>query len=451
MIVDQQIQTEGVIKFNIRNKKLVNSWNGIDDEYLELQAEGMIMMTYDKIIHILLKENSEDGETLKKIKMIIFDECHTMFSDLFIKDMEALKIWIRDSLYRNEKIFLGLTATPNIILYHNEWGVKINQLNKDPIVRFKAKQLTCTNFETIPYLITTNQFTGKTIIMCSSVNECIKLQNEIPNAAILVSRSNEHYKRDIHMAEIREEIVNNCTLPDEFYYPLKRDKDNFPVEFEKRKLEVLISTTTLREGINLKEKSGVRNVICCFQDELHITQFMGRCRYDIDNLIIASSYVRVDNFNKDDYLSMCHKKYKEFIENKSNVKWFDSISHLVMHNCFGVKRFVLCTDEKRFINYINSKWLVPIGTNQKDIDVYKIWRDTDKNEIVNMAMNCKMYDLCPSKITFNRVIRTMQESLGYDIESINQKIEGERRTYKLVISFDEEKIEFNKPFKEEIA
>lgn len=448
MIVDQQAQTEGVNKFDPNNKKIIQFWNSVDSEYGQLQSKGITIMTYDKIINILLKENNEDGETLSKIKLFIFDECHTLFSDLFIKDIEALKLWIRDSLYRHEKLFLGLTATPNIILYDENWGVKINQLNKEPIIRYKAKQLTCTNFETIPYLITTNKLVGKTIIMCSSIKECIKLQNEIPNAAILVSKSNVYYKKDKHMEVIRDTIVNKCTLPDTFQYPIKRDKDNFPIEYEERKLEVLISTSTLREGINLFEESGVRNVICCFQDELHITQFMGRCRYDIDNLVVANTYIRVDNFKKKNYLTQCHIKYQEFIANKCNIKWFDSIAHLVEHDCYGTKRFVLCTDERNFIDFINKKWLVPIGTSLKDIDSYKIWKDEDKENIANMAIKCKLYDLCPSKITFNRVIRTMTESLGYDISSGDKYIDNKKHAYKLVISFDEDKIDFDKPFKE---
>jgi len=445
MIVDQQTLTDKASKFNPYNKKIIQFWNGVDEEYGQLQAKGITMMTYDKIINILLKENNEEGETLKNIKLIIFDECHTLFSDLFIRNIDVLKVWIRDTLYRQEKIILGLTATPEIILHHKEWGVKINQLNKEPIVRYRAKQLWCTNFESISYLITTNQLQGKTIIMCGSIADCIKLQNEIPNAALLVSRSNEYYKKDRYMYQIREKIVKDCILPNSFYYPTKRDSKGFPIEYDKRKLEVLISTSTLREGINLHEDSGVRNVICCYTDELHITQFMGRCRYDIDNLVVADTYIRTDNYNKDNYLSQCRIKFKEFIENKSNVKWFDGIAHLVMHEFVKTKRFKLCTDEKRFIDYINSNWLVPIGTSKKDLDLYKIWKDEDKEKIVKKAIDCKLYEFSKSRITFLRVIRTMTQSLGYEIESGNKQVNNKKHTYKLIVSFDEEKISFVPP------
>ena len=447
MIVDQQTKDGKADKFDTRNDNVIDYWNGLDEDYSRLQAIGMNVMTYDKLINILLNKNNEKSETLKNIKMVIFDECHTLFSDLFIKDINILKVWIRDTLYRHEKIILGLTATPNIILAHKEWGVKINQLNKEPIMRYKAEQLWCTNFETISYLITTNKLQGKTMIMCNSISDCIKLQDEIPNAAILVSRSNKYYKNDKYMYEIRNKIIEEEVLPETFMYPTKRDKNGYPIEYEERRLEVLISTSTLREGVNLKEESGIRNIVCCYTDELHITQFMGRCRFDIDNLVVADTYIRIDNYNKDDYLSLCRSRFKEFMANKSNVKWFDSISHLVRHNVLQVKRFRLCTDEKRFIDYINNKWLVPIGTDNKDLDIYKIWREEDKNGIIDMAIRCKLYELCPSKITFMRVIRTMTQSLGYEVETGNEKFDNKRLTYKLVVSFDEDKINFNSPYK----
>lgn len=447
MIVDQQTQEGGADKYDINNKKIIDFWNGQDDEedYKHLQAIGINVMTYDKIIDILLNKNNEDGETLKNIKLIVFDECHTLFSDMFIRDINVLKVWIRDTLYRHEKIVIGLTATPNIILAHKEWGVKINQLNKETIMKYRANQLWCTDFETISYLITTNKLQGKTIIMCNSISDCIKLQNELPNAAILVSRSNKYFKKDIHMQQIRETIVKDKILPETFMYPITRDDDGYPLEYEERKLDVLISTSTLREGINLEEESGIRNVICCYTDELHITQFAGRCRFNIDNLVVADTYIRIDNYNKDDYLSQCRNKYKEFMANKSNVKWFDSVSHLVNHDVTKVKRFKLCTDEKRFIDYINSKWLVPIGA--KNLDAYKIYRKEDKDNIINMAIKCKLYELYPNRVTFNRVIRTMSQSLGYEIDSGRQLIDNKQYTYKLIISFDDDRVNFNPPYK----
>ena len=46
-----------------------------------------------------------------------------------------------------------------------------------------------------------------------------------------------------------------------------------------------------------------------------------------------------------------------------------------------------------------------------------------QNGIIDMAIRCKLYELCPSKITFMRVIRTMTQSLGYEVETGNEKFD----------------------------
>lgn len=448
MIVDQQSKSETIDKYNPNDDTFVRYWNGESVERIELiQSKGIQIMTYDKIINILVSRNNTDEETLKRIKLVIIDECHSLFSDLFIQNIEALKVWIRDCLYKNEKIFLGLTATPNIIhFYKDEWGVKINQLNKDVLVNYTAKQLHCTNLETLPYIVATNKLAGKTIIMCSSVKEAVALQDKLPNAALLVSQNNDYYKRDKAMKIIRESIVNNEVLPETFLYPIKRDAHGYGLEFEERNLEILITTSTLREGVNLKVESGVKNVICCFQDELHISQFMGRCRFNIDNLVVVDTYIRNDNYNRESYLSKSHAIFKSFMQNKTNAKWFDTIAHLIGHDCYETKRFVLGTDERTFINYINQHWLVPIGIKNELIDSYRIWKDNDKNSIVDMAITCKLYPLVKSKITFNKVMSTLISCLGYEIDTGRYTIDDKKHTYKLIVSYDEDKIEYEKPF-----
>jgi hypothetical protein len=437
--VEQQSRNEGITKFNPNDISTLAYWNGMADSEELLIQNDIRIMTYDKIIEILRSGNTEEAETLNNVKIIILDECHTMFSDTFIKDIEVLKVWIRDTLYRNSKIFLGLTATPKIIENNKTWGVQINRINKDPLMRYTAKQLICTNFNTIPYLIVTDRLPGKTIIMCYSVKDCYALQSKLHNAAVLVSQQNKyHFTKQ--MEKLRQYIIDNETLPDEFDYLL----DDGTVE--KRKLDILITTSTLREGFNLRANSGVKNVICCFSDELHITQFMGRCRFDIDNLVVAETYIRDENFNQNTYLADCRNDFKSFIRNMTNVKWFNAIAHLVDHDCYGVKRFLLGTDEQRFIDYINSRWLAPSGLEGHALDRYKIYKDEDKKEIIDLAIECKLFSLYKNQITFIRVIKMLEQCLGYAVESGKYSVDCQRYTYKLVVSFDEDKINYTPPY-----
>ena len=436
MIVDQQVKEEGIDKFKQpkNNISYINRyWNGEEDLSEEILKKFNIqMMTYDKIIKILKKYNSEGHETFSNVKLIVFDECHTIFSDKFIKDIEVLKRWIADMLPTNTKIFLGLTATPNILAYYQkEWGVTINRLNKEILIKHKAKQLHCTNFETIPYIVT-NKIEGKTLIMCYSYTDAKKLKEKIPNSFILISKSNKEFSEE--MEKVRECLVNNETISDTFIDDDGVEKD----------LNVLITTSTLREGVNIREQSGIKNIVCCFSDELHITQFAGRCRYNIDNLVIADTYIRTDNLDDEAYLTKCRQSYRVFMKNKDNTSWFDSVKHLVNHDIYEVKRFILNADENRFIEYINTKWLVPKGINNAELNKYKIYKESDKNEIIDMVVKCKLLKLYPYQITFKKVVNFMQGTLGYTIENKRGLINTKKYTYKLIIDFDEDKITFEK-------
>jgi hypothetical protein len=295
-------------------------------------------------------------------------------------------------------------------------------------VNYKAKQLHCTDFKTIPYIITT-KLEGKTIVMCYSLEDCKKLKEELSNSFILISKSNKEFTPE--MDKIRKYIVDNESLPETF-------TDEKGIEHE---LDVLITTSTLRDGVNLRENSGVKNVICCFTDELHITQFVGRCRYNIDNLIVAETYIRTDNYNQNTYLTRSRTLFKEFMKSIDNTSWFDSIAHLVEHDIYATRRFILNQDEKRFIDYINKKWLVPKGIADQEILKYKIYKDEDKEEIINMVVKCNLLKMYYSKITFTKVVNMMKESLGYTIETQKGIIDKKRHTYKLIIDFEENKVD----------
>jgi len=101
LIVDQQSKSERISKYDMNNLISIKHWNGLNDYSKILNKKGIQIMTYDKIINILVSNNTEGFETLNKIKLIIFDECHSLFSDKFIKNIEMLKVWIRDILYYN--------------------------------------------------------------------------------------------------------------------------------------------------------------------------------------------------------------------------------------------------------------------------------------------------------------------------------------------------------------
>jgi len=433
--VDQMVEDDHLDRFYSDKLSLVQYWNTVDtgDEssLSEISQCGIQVMTYDKIINILVNQNNDGYKTLGGVKVVIVDECHTMFCDSFINNMEVLKVWIRDMVYEGEKLFIGLTATPGIVQYYKaQWGVPVRRINKEILVQYKAKQLICTDFNTIPYLVATNHFEGKTLVMCKSIKDCLDLQSKLSNAAVMVSKQNsKYYTKELN--EIRNYIVENKTLPETFVYV-----DPVSGFRERRPLDILISTSTLREGFTLLPQSGVKNVICCYTDEMNITQFVGRCRFDIENLVVADVFHKSDNLFANTYFGKCEKDYQAFVHNFENIKWFNSISHLVSHCWEDTQRVILGKDERRFIDYINSNWLVPMGCSDKAAEKYRIYKEEDKRAIVDMAFSCDLFRTPRDDLTFNRVVRMLKDTLGYEIVSGRAVLNKIKYTYKIVLSYD---------------
>ncbi len=427
LIVDQQSKNRDIVKYDRSNSEIVEYWSGKKDKTVVLYKQGIQIMTYDKIIEIITEKNISGLETLSKIKLIVFDECHTMFSDRFIQNMEALKVWVRDAIYQGKKIIMGMTATYGIIEFYKEsWGVNINMLADTPLVKYKAKQLICTTFDSIPYLVAT-QLEGRSMILCYSYKDCLKLQEQIPNSFVLVSKNNENFTDE--MLEVRDYIVTREMIPNSY-----TDKNG-----DKKIIDVLITTSTLREGVNLKEEGGIKNIVCCFSDELHVIQFAGRARYNLDKLVVAETYISSDNLRKNEYLAQSRKAYKQFMEMKDNLKWFMQIAHIVNHSFAEVLKISVNKQEERFIEYINKKWLVP--KDAEDIEPYRIYKDADKEEIIRMAIQTKLLYAYPSEFSFFKVVEIMKNGLGYSIESCRMRIDKKNTRYKLVVDFDDSKVD----------
>jgi hypothetical protein len=87
---------------------------------------------------------------------------------------------------------------------------------------------------------------------------------------------------------------------------------------------------------------------------------------------------------------------------------------------------------------------VPKGIFKKeDLYKYKIYKDEHKNEIIKMVIDCRLLKLYYSKITFNKVVNMMENTLGYSIETNRGIIGKKRHTYRLIIDFDEDYMEEN--------
>lgn len=109
----------------------------------------------------------------------------------------------------------------------------------------------------------------------------------------------------------------------------------------------------------------------------------------------------------------------------------------ILYNTVMVYEQKTVRDPERFLSYINTRWLVPRGASEDEIQRRRIWRPEDKAEIVQMAIDCKMFALWPSKVTFLAVVRLLSGVMGYEIEDGRATLDGKQQRYKLIIGLDE--------------
>jgi hypothetical protein len=123
-------------------------------------------------------------------------------------------------------------------------------------------------------------------------------------------------------------------------------------------------------------------------------------------------------------------------------KYIDTINlddHYNIVNSFGKNKIHKNQDIEKFICYISERWLVPNGT--ENFEKYSIYKKEDKEEIVMMAIQTNLIYAYPSEFTFFKIYTIMKNGLGYLIESKQSRINKKSVRHKLIIGFDESKID----------
>ena len=122
--------------------------------------------------------------------------------------------------------------------------------------------------------------------------------------------------------------------------------------------------------------------------------------------------------------------------------WMAQYDKSVLYNILMVYDQSETTDIKTFTDFINSKWLVPHGAGSDEVRNYRIIKDADQDEIIDMAHKCKLFNLCRSKTTFLRVVKLMSDELGYEIITGRTSNSLGHLTYKLITNFDANSITY---------
>lgn len=403
MIRDQQSKLDGIERFENRDVGVVRYWNGENDELKRMHDLGIWIMNYNQLAHILDYMSPYYGEPLNRIKIAVFDECHALVGDKFIESMGIIRQWIRERMCDNKVLLIGLTATNAILNYYAPmFSNRVECVNDKYIVNYKAKHLICGRRRDLFDLLTNGRLEGKTIILCRTVDECREVNRIYPNSVVLISKYNKDFNDDMKI--LRDYIIEHEVLPeDTSIFTPGHKRGVHPIE-------ALITTTSMREGINLREESGIKNVICCIGDEMHVKQFAGRCRFNIDNLVVLYEYNVADNSTNNNYTAVNRRALGRYIANKDDREWFDTISDIVDCSFDEVERYNLDSDWGAYLKWVDENWLSQADASDED----KKWIGSiDHFDFIDQAFKFRLFDSNKRKYTFNRILGVLCNKHGY--------------------------------------
>lgn len=418
--VAQQVAHYPILqRFDTNSMEDIEFWRGDIDS---TQDDKIRIMTYDKAIIAITSCNSKSCDNFRNVKIFVVDECHSLVTDKFITDVKALITYLRMAMIYTDMIVIGLTATPEVLLQNvSEHGFDINLIEPDIKQTYKAKQLTVIQSRQLSTFIKSECKNGKTMVMTKNIAAAKELQSEVPNAAVLVSRNNQKEWVEPDMRPIWDSIVSDETLPDTFVK--SKIYRNKIIEQNLYPLDVLITTSVFREGLNLREESGVRNVICWFSDAMHVKQFVGRCRYNIDNLVIVCDGL-FGNAETHPVLSdqrNCCNRFYHRVDNEYFGLIHDIVQHPVQDTIFYGKYSTF----NDFRDYVMDRYAFT-GAENTTFENMLIGKN-DREEMMSVAKSCGLVRDGKTPARFKDLLAVMPDKCGIEGVKVKKSIHGVRK------------------------
>lgn len=401
--VDQQAREYrgSVLKYDPEDEELIKHWTQMRPVKPDMHPECMRLMTFDKLIDLITHHRHPDHTILEGVRVVVVDECHALLSDTFIRGIDSISTWMKMAMRLQDTIMIGLTATPNILYASEEWhGFPIRQVLDEPLTLYKADRLWIVSETELVSMLRDGTLRGKTIVMGDSRDRMAKMAAEVPNSAVLISQYASGYTQQ--MERMRETIVQEGVLEPE--------------------VDVLFATTTLREGVTLRPESGVRNVVTMLPDELHVSQFLGRCRFDVENLVVVYAKSVVGRSGDVPYIEAQRQNFADFAYFRDN-GWFSSVQHLVRGGLRDVQRYHWRGGAQGFDQYLYNRWAVQDANSAPK---EKCIRKENQAELIEQAVQNGVFDEMQCEERYINIKRYVNQHP--DLRMVDRRVrsDGER-------------------------
>lgn len=428
---------------------------GLPELNAETVHEGITVATYDKLVNMVAHNNGE-GDILAGVDIVVLDEVHCLYTDVFISNIKAVAVWLK-GLFSPDRVkrplVIGLSATPDCFIQLNkvEQNFPIHRVLDRKLIRHRAQHLICGSMNDIPW-VCKSRFRGKTIIMCEKLDDCYMLARLLGNAAVVCSARNENITPE--MIRIRRYIEENASLPSTY----------FDAELNRwLPLKYLIMTATGREGYNFHPlgvdgvlgDDDIQNVVVCFTDPMSIVQFAGRTRYDLPNLMVAMNPygnrgVNLNSFRNYQYENRMN--YISFVrdDDKRGNPWFKLISPFVAESINEVeilpsilasKKVQQNTSKKLHSDSLVPQFIQAISPYISGEIEVRLYQDSEVRDVIRVAEDIKLFD--GGLVVSMAKIKNVLERNGYDVASNEERLwqDGKNihKTYYTIRRNDNEK------------
>ena len=286
---------------NVKNKLILTR-----EDYLQ-NDDAMPVMTYSTFGRLLVYDALNEY-IFDNIKAFVFDECHSLVMDEYNEMNKAALAWIKHLLVYTDKLVIGLTATPKIFQHYYENDAAFNYVN-EPFYAYRAQHLILMDWKSLPSWI--NQTGGRTLVMCTTKKACYELASAIQKPSFILLGVND---RTQEMSEMELRIAKEQSLP------LTDANGNH--------IDVLIGTSTLREGFTLTKDSDVQNVVSCYGSSDNVIQLCGRCRYNVKNLVVCDGLYQNTRYGLS-YARNEVTRFRDFLAGDHGNGWFEKIESVV--------------------------------------------------------------------------------------------------------------------------
>lgn len=339
-------------------------------------------------------DNYINGDILNDLEVIVFDEIHTLFTDItFNSSLIDILKYIK--IFASTKMVIGMTAT-DIELYRNNYlNGYLNYLLDKPYHIHKVTK----SFNIISKLRYVKNILdnveGGTLYLTASSKRAIELSKEY-KGTVVIGEQNKNYNDDIKANRLQ--LVKDKVLP--------------------HGVDKLFCTSCLREGFEILEESNIKNIFIESQDPNTIIQFIGRYRSNVENVFIIYNNC-IEQKGYKDKMTRNQKSYivefKNYINNRPS-RWIKHFNFILDSNV-TIDIIKEVDVENMFLDYFEDNW----------INKY-IYKDEDKQSILNKAIDLGMKkDKHSNPHTFNSLIKYLK-SKGYNIQKERKSIEGKQYT-----------------------